>query len=274
MRLGRLWASGGGRHLAAATLSVLSACGGAVEADPGGTGGAGGGASDATATGAGGDGTTTGSTSSTSATASATTSATTGAGGGASSTTGAGGAGGFCDETCAALYEASCYSVQSCLDECEVRAPAWPDEVRAAYAQCLAGNPLCFESVDGCMLTVLHPAGTLHRVVLTGAGFHAFDGQTFRVWNDPGDPVPFGGEAVIAGGAFAFEWEVPVSVFGTGGPLLLAYIDLDGDGECKAAADLTTSQVTQWNGDLLEPVYSATLEPPLLDPDFVCDFTP
>jgi hypothetical protein len=49
---------------------------------------------------------------------------------------------------------------------------------------------------------------------------------------------------------------------------------MDGNGICNAAVDITAPVSPQWNGDYLNPVFSATLTPPLADPDFVCSFPP
>lgn len=200
-----------------------------------------------------------------------------GAGGGAAG--GAGGAGGtlpegFCPEACAVTSQDGCFPTSACEEYCLAEGSDWTAEVGAAFAKCAAENPLCFETVEGCILSELHPPGSKNIARLKGTGFDAHDGKVFRVWHDPDTGVQFGGEVVITGGELAFEWNEPFAVWDGGGPLLLLYIDMDGDGACEAAADLTGTASPSWNGDYLEPVYEATVSPPLNDPDFVCDFTP
>lgn len=223
------------------------ACGGSVEAT-GTDGGGGSGAGGATAT------------------------ETTGGAGGSSSTGGL--PEGFCEGACAATADGTCFSTPACIEYCDANAAAWPPEIGAAFASCAAENPLCFETVEGCILSELHPPGSLHTVRLEGSGFGEHEGKVVHVWHDPGTAVSFGGEAVITGGAFSFEWEEPIPVFDTGSSLLLLYIDVDGDQACEGSVDLTASVSPAWNGDYLAPVFTAVLAPPLADPDFVCDFPP
>ena len=191
---------------------------------------------------------------------------------------GAGGGGGvpagFCEEACVVTAEGSCLLPPACEEYCEAESGGWPAGVAEAFATCAAENPLCFESVDGCILSELHPPGSNKTARLKGTGFQAYDGEVVRAWHDPETGVPFGGEAVISGGEFAFEWTAPFQTWDKNGPLLLLYIDLDGSGTCGAEADLTHSVGLAWNGDYLAPVYEAVLTPPLSDADFVCDFTP
>lgn len=247
--------------LQALLLVTLAGCGGSVSttADEG-AGGAGGGPS-SSVSGGGGAGGDPASTAATTATSS-----TTGSGGGLPD--------GFCAEACQATSADGCFPTDACVAYCDTSASAWGPEIGAAFAACASENPLCFETVEGCILGELHPTGSLHTVRLVGSGFDAYDGQTVIVWNDPGVANPFGGEAVIADGAFAFEWLEPVPVSETGAALLLLYIDLDGDQSCKPAADITGSLFTEWNGDYLAPVFTAFATSPLSDADFVCDFTP
>jgi hypothetical protein len=200
----------------------------------------------------------------------------TGGGGGGAESAGGGGALPipFCSEACAVTSEDGCFATSDCMTTCEAGSPDWTAEVREAFVGCAAENPLCFESIEGCLLTTLHPPGAPRTVRLQGSGLDAFEGVVVRVWHDPGTGAPFGAEAPITDGAFSFEWTEPLSLFDTGGPLLLAYLDLDADGACDAELDLTASVSTAWNGDLLDPVYEALLTPPLADPGFVCDFVP
>jgi len=181
---------------------------------------------------------------------------------------------GFCATACVTTAESSCFSPRMCAEYCGVHVDAWPSEVGAAFARCAAEDPLCFQTVEGCILSTLQPRGSLHTVRLQGSGLGEHDGRTVRVWHDPGRAMPFGGEAVITGGAFSFEWEEPVDVTVDGASLMLLYIDVDGDGACTGSVDVTAAVSPAWNGDYLEPVFATVLAPPLSDPDFVCDFAP
>ncbi len=180
----------------------------------------------------------------------------------------------FCAAACASPSPDGCFSTEACTTSCLERAGDWGAELREAFEGCVAENPLCYESLDNCLLNALHPAGTVHPLSLQGAGFDDVEGQVIHVWHDPDLPTDFGGEAVITQGAFSFSWEEAVYVSDTTTSLLLFFIDLDGDQRCSAAADLTGAASPAWNGDLLDPAFSASISPPLTDPDFVCDFTP
>ena len=198
-----------------------------------------------------------------------------GAGGMGGGGAGVGGMGAtFCPEACAKPVDGSCFQTEACVAYCEKSASTWAPEVATAFSACAAENPLCFETVQNCILQQLHPAGKKHPVRLEGSGFSEFDGKRIIVWHDPGLNLPFGGDAVISGGQFAFDWTEAVPVSDTGTSLLLLFIDIDGNGACNAAVDITASISPTWNGDYLNPAFKATLTPPLMDPDFVCMFTP
>ncbi|HNC98122.1 MAG TPA: hypothetical protein PKW90_18465 [Myxococcota bacterium] len=180
----------------------------------------------------------------------------------------------FCAETCASPSVGGCFTTEACTAECLARVGDWPTELQGAFASCVAENPLCYETLDGCMLNQLHPTGSTHPLQLQGSGLHSQEGLVIHVWHDPDLPVQFGGEAVITGGAFSFAWEEAVYVSDTTTSLLLFFIDVDGDQRCTPAADLTGTASPAWNGDFLNPSFSASVAPPLSDPDFVCDFLP
>jgi hypothetical protein len=202
-----------------------------------------------------------------------------GNGGSSNGGSGNGGSGGgsvsaFCANACITAVDGTCFPTAACIDYCEANASGWAPEVAKAFAACAADNPLCFETVPNCILGKLHATGTSHPVRLEGSGFAEYEGKHLIVWNDPGVNIPFGGDVMIVGGKFSFEWFEPVAVSDTGTSLLLMYIDIDGNGSCNPAADITASVSPQWNGDYLNPIFTATLTIPLADPDFVCSFPP
>lgn len=181
---------------------------------------------------------------------------------------------GFCQDACAATADGSCFSPRDCGAYCEANASEWSAEIGAAFASCAAENPLCFETVEGCLLHELHPVGSLHTVRVEGSGFDAYDGKVLRAWHDPGAAPSFAGEVRISGGAFSFEWEEAIVPSDTAGTLLLFFVDVDGDDACTASADVTAAEYPAWNGDLVDPVFELVLAAPLGDPDFVCDYEP
>ncbi len=181
---------------------------------------------------------------------------------------------GFCADACATTSPDGCFTTQACLEVCAAESPSWTEAVGEAFALCAAENPLCFETLDGCMLAQLNPEGTPLTIRVEGAGFEALDGAVIRIWHDPQAQPAFADEAVIRAGVFAFEWQEPVYVFDTNGPLMLLYIDVDDDGTCTADVDPTAAVNTVWNGDLLAPAFESVLTAPLQPAAFVCEFLP
>lgn len=182
---------------------------------------------------------------------------------------------GFCVEACAVMAEGSCLSPEACSAYCAAQSPRWSEAIGAAFARCVAERPLCFEMVENCMLAELHPPGSTHPVRVVGSGLSDYEGQTVHIWPDPARPPAFRGEARITAGAFTFEWTEAVPSIGDGAStLMLFYIDVDGDGACTNAGDVTMAGSPTWNGDYVEPAFELALAPPLVDPDFICALAP
>lgn len=194
--------------------------------------------------------------------------------GGGGTTPETGGAGGtiddaplsFCEDACATTTDDACFSRDECATACAAGAAEWTPPIRDAFVHCAANDPLCFITLEGCMLGALGPEGRLVR--LLGFGHEAHEGKTITVESAAGD---IHGTATIERGSFFFEWVQTVETFDQSGPLLLAYIDVDGDGTCTPAADLTASEYAIWNQSFDHVEYELTLNAPLPDPDFVCD---
>ncbi|KIG12364.1 hypothetical protein DB30_01555 [Enhygromyxa salina] len=182
---------------------------------------------------------------------------------------------GFCDESCAVLSPDGCLTPDACLTYCEEDSLGWDPVVGEAFAACAATNPLCFQSVEGCMLAALHPEGSPIGLRVDGAGFDAQEGRAIRVWADVGAQSQLGGEALVANGGFSVEWVEFFPIFDVVlGPLVMAYIDVDDDGSCDGDVDVTVSVHSEWNGDFLDPVFEVSLVAPLDPAAFVCDFVP
>ncbi len=173
---------------------------------------------------------------------------------------------GFCDESCSARGPDGCLSLERCVSHCTTHVGGWAAPVRDAFAACVADDPLCFITVEGCMLGQLGPEGRSVRV--QGYEFHAHEGRAVSVRSASGD---LEGTSTIVSGAFTFEWVRAVETFDQAGPLMLTYIDVDDDGACVAALDVTAAEEALWNGSFDFVEFALTLTPPLDDPDFVCD---
>ncbi len=178
-----------------------------------------------------------------------------------------------CVMACTTLADGGCLTPDACVETCFGESPDWSEELRDAFTTCVATDPLCFTTLDQCLAQAIHPEGTEFPLAFRGIGFDAFEGMTIFVWHDPDAPASFGGSAPIVDGTFDFDWVEPVPVSTSGGPLLLWYVDVDGDASCSAA-DLKGSSILGWNQDLQEPAFSLEIEPPATSADFVCDFVP
>jgi len=180
----------------------------------------------------------------------------------------------FCEQACAARMTDGCIAEADCRGYCEAEAAGWSEPVRDAFATCIAENPLCFETTENCMLAALHPPPSLHPLRVRGSGLAELEGRTVRVWTDP-DRVPMvRAEARIVDGGFEVDLGRSVAAAMGDETLLLAYVDVDGDGRCSSSADLTAALYGTWNGDLVAPAFEVQVSPPLADPDFVCSIAP
>ncbi|MEZ4382449.1 MAG: hypothetical protein R3A79_14025 [Nannocystaceae bacterium] len=178
-----------------------------------------------------------------------------------------------CAEICNGPIDGGCFSARDCLEVCETEGPSWPPELYGPFESCAQTNPLCFESLDGCMLSTLYP-DTRFALHVTGSGFEAYEGATIRVWHDP-DQAPFTGEGVIVGGAVELTFDEAVAVWDTMSSLVFTYVDADGDAKCEADVDIGGAFTPVWNGDWLDPVFEAALTPAELDNiSFACTFQP
>jgi hypothetical protein len=180
----------------------------------------------------------------------------------------------FCEEVCAAPLADGCFDRASCQAACEAEAAGWSEPVRAVFATCAAEDPLCFRTLEDCMLEALHPTAAPHPVRIEGAGLSAFEGLTMHVFSDPMRPPAMRGEAVIVAGSFALEWTLSAPATVVDDTVILFYVDVDGDGRCRSAIDVTATLYPTWNGDLVEPAFAIRLSPPLSDADFVCALAP
>jgi len=243
--------------LSLALTALLAACGGTVATEDDGAGGTGGGSDEGGGGAGGADTTTVGST-----TTSTTTAATTGSGTLEP---------GFCDATCSAFAEGGCFTAEACASYCAQQQAGWTSAIGDAFATCAETEPLCFETVENCMLRTLYPMGTACEFVVSGSGFGALEGATTRLASQMSGVPGFDGEVAIAGGAFGFAWGGTCDYVTQEGFLFLLHLDANDDGLCSVPADRTHAAYATWNGDFVAPRFVAELTPALSDAAFVCD---
>lgn len=195
-----------------------------------------------------------------------------------SSSTGAPSVGGGPPASCTTLCEErhpdGCFAEDACVAYCDVEAAGWPPGGDGAFAACVEESPLCFETIEGCMLSQLHPEGSIHTLRLVGSGFSPLEGAIVEAFLDPAVGVGEPQRVAIEAGQFIVTWEEPIPVFDGRAPVVLMFVDVDGDGTCKPGVDPTGSQFPEWNGDLAAPEFEARVEHPLVGAEWVCDSAP
>ena len=178
-----------------------------------------------------------------------------------------------CASLCAAPVEGSCLLVDACVSECEAKTPGWPPELVEAFATCVATDPVCFVSMDSCMLGQLHPEGTPFDIHLAGFEFDAYEGAAVHAYHDSSPNPIFGGSSTIVAGEFEFDWTEAVWANAESGIWIAVWVDVDADEQCTAA-DLASMVTLDWNGDLLDPAWYGEHTPPAETNEFVCGLVP
>ena len=177
-----------------------------------------------------------------------------------------------CAAACATTAESGCFDSASCIETCKAEAPGWSPAVLGAFTQCAAENPLCYQSLEDCMLGVLYPDEVVQQASLTGAGFEAYEGYTVHAsLEKAGGALVAAPPQKVSGGGFAFDWSVAMTISGAG--LMLYYIDLDESGSCSVPADRAGSTFAERSKGFDVPSWTAAVTPPA-DPKayaFVCD---
>ncbi|MFT6398791.1 MAG: hypothetical protein ACJAYU_003553 [Bradymonadia bacterium] len=164
---------------------------------------------------------------------------------------------------------------QDCADWCIDVGPNVEPELVEAYFECLATNPLCFQSMLQCVIGTAYPEPFAHTLTLRGSGYDAWEGERVfaAVEESPGEFLP--AEGIVQEGAFELTFDVVMHV--SQSHLTLFYIDANANRECDADADQTGSAslelwalpddvivLPEW---LIEAAYN-----PETDAGFVCDF--
>lgn len=194
-------------------------------------------------------------------------------GGGAATGTGAsGGHGGsddalatFCEAACETTADGACLAPSDCLSACLADGGSWSEPTKEAFATCAATDPLCFITLEGCMLGQLDPADK--TFVVDGVEFDAYEGDTAHVIVDGTDVSD---ALIVQNGSFHFEWGGGLPAWDVSGRLILLYVDGDQSGSCDPAPDFTHAGDLLWNGSFDAPVYSVVLEPSMDSDDWVC----
>ena len=181
---------------------------------------------------------------------------------------------GFCDDACSTFAEGGCFTAEACASYCAQQHTGWTSAVGDAFSTCVATEPLCFETVENCVLRTMYPEGTSSEIVISGTGFEAFEGKTVRLASDVSGLPAFDGVTTVYDGAFEFVWSGTFDYLSQDGLLFLLHLDANDDGQCSVPADRTHAAYAVWNVDFVAPKFVAELTPALNDAAFVCDALP
>ena len=168
------------------------------------------------------------------------------------------------------------FSVQpengDCVSRCE-EARGQSAAAQEAFLWCVENDPLCFQSVNSCVLHKMYPDEVDIAIRLVGFGYHAHEGQmvqgAIRVNRDE---YAFA-RATVRGGEFELIFMETAHISRVGhAPLVHLYFDLDGDGACDTGHDPVYGVTLTHNGDFDRPVFTETVEGDFrTGPAILCD---
>ncbi len=157
-----------------------------------------------------------------------------------------------CDAACESLdVDGGCYDTSSCQSDCALDLPGQSDAAFDAFSECAETNPLCFETMDQCVLRTLYPRAAPYPVTVSGVGFAGFEGASVRIASSvqigPALSATVRDAGFVAVGSMEFEaaWA----------PFVQLYVDVDDDGACSDA-DLGFGGQLLRVGSFDEPAYA------------------
>jgi hypothetical protein len=178
------------------------------------------------------------------------------------------------DALCAVVLPEGCLGPDapfgSCQDECVRVLTDQPSIAQDAFAECVATDPLCFLRTEDCVWGKLYPDPFAQTIELTGTEFEAFEGLSVRGGLSEGDGVIAVTQTTIVAGTFLFSFDVILPMFAS--RLVLAYVDVDGDGNCTPGVDFGISEHVPISGSFDDPTFVASIPANPTSSDFVCSY--
>lgn len=179
-----------------------------------------------------------------------------------------------CLAACEARLDPESASGWCALDDCEGECAAVASQSPAAQAElegCLLDNPLCFETLDACVLFGLHDERVTAPVDVIGEGLAEWDGRTVVAHVRQSSETSAARETVVVDGGFVLGLG-PIETQVRGANMQVeGFVDMDGDGRC-GEADVPLREFTLRTGSFDAPRYEARLTGPLDDDlGFVCE---
>ena len=161
-----------------------------------------------------------------------------------------------------------------CLERCTELGSFSEMTERAAEA-CLRSDPLCFQSIDTCIMQGRYPEGTEFGVQLSATGFDSLEGRDVVAGVRSLEGSFPTQSTQVCDGDFHVVWRMsgrPIESafeFGAGA----VYIDANMNGMCDASGD-SPDPATQidfmFTGDFDAPYFVGRLSPPIEMIDRVC----
>ena len=148
---------------------------------------------------------------------------------------------------------------------------AFSTATEQVFIECVAADPLCFQDIHQCVLSGRYPNPVVAPFVLTATGFADYEAIPVVVALEAGGTdFALADPQTVVDGGFGAEWQE--STYIGGGHMAMYYLDMDSNGDCDPAIDVTGSAQMVLGSDVDNPLFTADVVPPETAADFVCDF--
>ena len=159
----------------------------------------------------------------------------------------------------------------NCVERCEGIRRQSP-EAQEAFLWCLENDPLCFQGIGECIIPRMYPEEIPVNVVLDGHGFTDVEGHPIRAAFTVGRDEHVVFSTVVEDGAFEMSWSQPLPTWLYHAWIFdYLYVDVNGNGQCDAEADLMGSFRLRQTGDFDHVTLVGTAEPRLRSIPTACD---
>ena len=149
-----------------------------------------------------------------------------------------------CDARCSNVLEDGCVAME-CVETCAEAVDDQGASVADAFEACVSTEFLCFSGLADCMWSELFPDRAVEQTVwVQRQGLEAWEGRTMygvlTIDAETADADP----VVIEGGNATVQAALAIPFQRLGNFRVMRwFIDVDGDGQCTNAADLTGTEI-------------------------------
>ena len=188
----------------------------------------------------------------------------------------------LCESSCATREESAMGgcplgrdSNAPCEEWCVDVGPSVEEELIDAYFLCIEQDPLCFQSMLQCVIGTTYPEPFRHTFTVQGADFGLWGSYDIvvGVQEVPNEFTTL--RSSLREDAPTFTFDVVMSALSS--HLTLWYVDVDGNGECNADADIGGSESLElWQlpeDEIRVPEWRVEISPERTsDASFVCTY--